>query len=110
MDLKNESVSPSDQSKGYYYRSFVIKFKQDMDTSTLNSQNILAFVDKNSTEINCNYNAKSRELQVDIKLDTKQSGVARNTATIYVLLTKNIKKADGKFIDNDYVYSIANNE
>lgn len=111
MDTKKHiSVSPSDQSKGYYYRSFVIKFKQDMDASTLNSQNILAFVDKNSTQLNCNYDANSRELQIDIKLDNKKSSGTGNTATIYVLVTKNIKEANGKSIDNDYVSALALNQ
>jgi hypothetical protein len=104
----NHYSLPSDQSKGYFYRSFVIKFKQNMDAGTLNSQNILGFIDKDSTEINSSYNAELRELQIDIKLDSGQ--VAGNTAAIYVLLTKNIKTADDKFIDNDYVYSIANNK
>lgn len=103
----NSSVTrtPSDQSTGYFYRSFVIKFKQDMDASTLNAPNILAFAGKSPIELSCKYNAESRELQIDIKLDNTQIGVTGNTTTVYVLLTKNIKTADGKFIDNDYVYS-----
>jgi hypothetical protein len=94
--------TPTDQSTGYYYRSFVIKFKQDMDAGTLNAQNILAFAGNNPIEMNCKYDAASRELQIDIKLDNTQIGVTGNT---YVLLTRNIKTADGKPIANDYVYS-----
>lgn len=106
----NSSIfrTPANQSAGYFYRSFVIKYKQEMEASTLNTQNILAYIDNDPTEVNCNYKAESRELQVDIKLDAGQGDL--NTATIYVLLTKNIKTADGKSIGNDYVYSVANNK
>lgn len=104
------SRSPSDQSKGCFYRSFVIKFKQDMDASTLNAQNILAYIDENSTESNCTYNAGTKELQIDVKLDTKQVGALQNTATIQVLLSKNIKTVDGTSIDGDYIYTVANNQ
>lgn len=102
------SKTPSDQSASYFYRSFIIRFKQDMDASTLNSQNIHAYIDNDPTKVNCNYNAESRELQIDIRLDAGQGDL--NTATIYVLLTKNIKTADGKSIGDDYVYSVANNK
>lgn len=105
----NSSVSrsPSDGSTGYFYRSFVIKFKQGMDASTLNSQNILGFINTNPTEVSCDYNAGLNELQIDIRIDANQGDI--NTATIYVLLTKNIKTADGKTIGNDYNFAVANN-
>jgi hypothetical protein len=103
----NSSVArtPSDQSTGYFYRSFVIKFKQDMDAGTLNAQNIPAYADNNLIELSCKYNTESRELQIDIKLDYTQIGVTGKTTTVYVLLTKGIKTADGRNIDHDYVYS-----
>ena len=79
-----------------------------MDTTTLSSQKILAYIDNDPAEVNCNYNAKSGELQIEIKLDAGHGDI--NTATIYVLLTKNIKTADGKSIGDDYVYAVANNK
>jgi len=106
----NSSVSekPSDGSTGYFYRSFVIKFKQAMDASTLDSQNISGFIDAKPDEVRCTYNAGLNELQIDLKIDASQPDV--NTATLYVLLSKNIKTADGKTIGNDYGFTIANNK
>lgn len=105
---RSVSKAPLDQSTGYYYRSFVIKFKQDMDESTLNAQNIQGFIGNDPTEINCVYNAASKELQIDIKLDASRGDL--NTVTIHVLLTKNIKTAGGNTIGSDYSLTVANNK
>lgn len=44
----------------------------------------------------------SKELQVDIKLDSSKGDL--NTETLYVMLTKNIKTADGNSIGSLCVY------
>ena len=77
-----------------------------MDASTLNSRNILAYINDTPAQVACNYQTESKELQIDIKLNAGQNDL--NTATIYVLLTKNIKIGDGKLLDSDYLFPVAN--
>ncbi|RKP47887.1 M56 family metallopeptidase [Cohnella endophytica] len=106
IDAKNisEAKNLTESITGDDFSSFVIKFQQDMDESTLNSQNILVFIGKKSTEFNYAYHAKSRKLNIDLKLDSEQKSQGGFTAApVRILLTKKIKTSDGKFIDNDYV-------
>ena len=93
------------------FSNIVIKFKQDMDASTLVYPNIIILEDQHSTVVdymfNFNYDAETHTLHLDMKPDfnqTRQSGVG-NGNTIHVFLTNKIKTADGKFIDADYVFS-----
>jgi hypothetical protein len=110
-----KSTSPKDQSRASSYSSMVIKFTQDMDVSTLNGDNIIVVDEKHSTIVtyafNFNYHADTRELHLDLKPEMKPTwkrpsslGIGTGN-TVFVFLTDKIKTAEGKFIDNNYVFS-----
>jgi beta-lactamase regulating signal transducer with metallopeptidase domain len=83
------------------YQNITVKFKQDMDASTLNAQNILVFVGKNAAEFSFNYDAKSKTLNIEITRNPP-SNPAENIPG-RIIFTSNIKTADGKFIGHNFV-------
>ena len=110
-----KSTSPKDQSKASPYSSIVIRFNQDMDAGSLNGDTIIVVDDKHSTmtsyAFNFNYDEKTRELHLDMKPEMKPTwkqpsmlGLGTGN-TVRVFLTPKVKTADGKSIDNVYVFS-----
>ena len=83
------------------YKNITVKFKQDMDASTLNTQNILVFVGKNAAEYSFNYDAESKTLNIEISRNPPINPAENIPGRI--IFTSNIKMADGKFIDNNYI-------
>lgn len=90
--------------------SIVIKFHQDMDVSTLNSHSVIIADDHSTILTNAfdfNYHEDTRELHLDLKPEMRPvvtllspfgTGLA---GPIQVILTQNIRTADGKSLNSE---------
>lgn len=91
--------------------SIVIKFRQDMNISTLNSHSVIV-ADEHSTILtnafDFNYHEETRELHLDLKPKMKPTVALPSlfgtgpAGPVQVILTQNIRTADGKSFNSEF--------
>ena len=100
------STIPIDGSTADSTSNITVRFRYDMDPSTLNQQNIKIEEGKHSSDISdlftYSYDQNSRELHIDFIFEGGGVGTGNSVA---VTLSKAIKTIDNRSMSNVFVFS-----
>lgn len=93
-----ESTTPADNAIDVNYSSSInVKFKYDMDETSLNENNIIVQEAKHNSIIsklfNFNYNKETRTLKIDFKVSGNGYGTSNS---VLVLLSRNVKSCQNE--------------
>ena len=100
------STTPVDGSTADSTSNITVRFRYDMNPSTLNQQNIKIEEAKHSSDISdlftYSYNQDLRELHINFKLEGNGVGTSNSVA---VTLSIAIKTTDNQSMSDDFVFS-----